>query len=45
MLRREGDPMSTYLFLVCVDILGIMVRENELIIGTTISDAEHKIAQ
>ena len=26
---RQGDPMSPYLFLLCVEILGIMVRENE----------------
>jgi hypothetical protein len=42
---RQGDPISPYLFLLCVEILGIMVRENEVIRGITINDEEHKIVQ
>ena len=43
--HRQGDPISPYLFLLCVEILGIIVRKNELIKGITINDDEHKIAQ
>ena len=30
---RPGDPISPYLFLLCVEILGIMIQENRLIKG------------
>ena len=42
---RQGDPISPYLFLLRVEILGIIVRENELTNGITFNDDEHKIAQ
>ena len=42
---RQGDPISPDLFLLCVEILGIMIRENKLIKGITTDDEEHKIAQ
>ena len=42
---RQGDPISPYLFLLRVEILGIMIRENRLIKGININDEEHKIAQ
>ena len=41
----HGDPISPYLFLLCVEILGITVRETELIRGIAINDVEHKITQ
>lgn len=42
---RQGDPVSPYLFILCVEILGIMIRENKLIKGIKINDTEHKITQ
>ena len=42
---HQGDPISPYLFLLCAEILGIMIRENKRIKGITVNDDEHKIAQ
>ena len=42
---RQGDPISPYLFLLYMEIIGIMIRENKLIKGITTDDEEHKIAQ
>ena len=42
---RRGDPIPPYLFMLCLDIIGIMVKENELIRCITINDDEYKIAQ
>ena len=34
---HQGDPISPYLFLLCVEITGIMIRQNRLIKGITIN--------
>lgn len=42
---RQGDPISPYLFLLCAEILGILIRKNKDIKGITIDGEEYKISQ
>ena len=42
---RQGDPISPYIFLLSVEILGILIRNNEHIRGIKILDKEIKISQ
>ena len=42
---RQGCPLSPYLFILCAEILGAVVRRNTLIRGIQISDNECKISQ
>ena len=42
---RQGYPISPYLFILCVEILGIMIRENKHIKGIFVNNVEHKLSQ
>jgi hypothetical protein len=42
---RQGDPLSPYLFVLCVEILAIMIRCNDKIKGIVVNDTESKILQ
>ena len=42
---RQGDPISSNIFLLCVEILGILVRSNKNIRGIKIGEKEIKINQ
>lgn len=42
---RQGDPLSPYLFLLCGEILAIMIRENKKIGGMTLWGKTYKISQ
>ena len=42
---RQGDPISPYLFVMCVGVLDIMLRQNQMIKGITVQGTENKIKQ
>ena len=42
---RQGDPISPYIFLICAEILGQMLRKNKSIKGIVIKGTENKISQ
>jgi hypothetical protein len=42
---RQGDPISPYLFVLAVEVMAIMIRENKDITGITTSNKENKISQ
>ena len=42
---RQGYPISPYIFILCVEILAIMIREDSDITGIGINKVEHKISQ
>ena len=42
---RQGDPLSSYIFLLCAEILGIMFRKSRFINGISISEKKLKLIQ
>ena len=42
---RQGDPISPYLFNLCVEVLGIMIRHNKSIKGIHIGQNEYCLLQ
>lgn len=42
---RQGDPISPYIFILCAEVMAIMLRENLNIKGIKINDIETKITQ
>ena len=37
---RQGDPISPYLYLICAEILSLMIRQNKKIKGITLRDKD-----
>ena len=42
---RQGDPISPYIFIICAELLSILVRNNNNIKGITIDGTEYQISQ
>ena len=42
---RQGDPISPYIFILCAEILGKMIRSNDKIKGIKINTKEFKLSQ
>jgi hypothetical protein len=42
---RQGDPLSPYIFLICAEILGCLVRKNKDIAGIVVENNVCKITQ
>ena len=42
---RHGDPISPFIFILCAEILAIMIRKNKNIKGIIINNREHKLSQ
>ena len=44
-MLRQRDLISPYLFLLCTEVLGILIRNDKDIKGITIEEKEYKLSQ
>ena len=42
---RQWDPISPYIFVLCVEVLGLMIKKEKEVRGISINETEFKLSQ
>ena len=42
---KQGDPIAAYLYIICGEVLSILIRNNKSIKGIIMGEVEHKLTQ